>query len=47
MLFIVEFIVCTCGEKKKKKKLLPPIGLEPAEFCSNKSASYGDHTASS
>jgi hypothetical protein len=47
MPYTVEFIVCTCGEKKKKKKLLLPIGLEPAELCSNKSASYGDHTASS
>ena len=38
---IVGFIVRTCSEKKRKKKLLLPIGFEPAKFfCSSKSVSY-------
>ena len=38
MTYIVGFIVSMYGEKKKKK-VLPPIGFEPAEFCTSKSVS--------
>ena len=39
MTYIVGFIVSTYSEKKKEKKVVLPIGFEPAEFCSNKSVS--------
>ena len=35
MVNIVEFIVSTCCEKKRKKNLLLPMGLELAKFCSS------------